>query len=95
MCTTIIKNKNMGHIIEKREQLKSNFEYTLAKKTIKKHSLISLKQQTKVLVEMDEDFKPFLTKLTTQINGMKNGELNEERREKIKNLVSKHLNTTS
>ncbi len=85
----------MEHIIEKRKQLRSNFEYTLAKKNVKKNSLISLKQQTKVLVEMDENFKPFLTKLTTQINGMKNGKLNEERRDKIKKLVSNYLNTTS
>ncbi len=78
---------------EKQGQLKQNFEKVLAQKTIKKGSLISLKHQTQSLVKEDNDFKPFLTKLTTQINGMRNGVLNEERREKIRYLVSEYLDT--
>jgi len=83
----------MEHIKQKQEQLKSNFEKVLAQKTIEKGSILSLKRQTRVLVKNDETFKPFLTKLTTQINGMKNGVLNDERREKIQNLVSDYLDT--
>ncbi len=81
----------MEHIKQKQEQLKSNFEKVLAQKTIEKGSILSLKRQTRVLVKNDETFKPFLTKLTTQINGMKKGVLNYDRREKIQNLVFEYL----
>mgnify|MGYP001301564228 CR=1 FL=1 len=84
----------MTHIQEKETQIKKNFKKVLNQKTITKGELLSLKKQTKALVDMEINFKPFLSKLTTQINGMKNGKLNNERKEKITNLVNEYLNTT-
>ncbi len=81
----ILVKKTMNHIDEAAEQLGKNLKRILAKKRVLKSEVISLKQQAKTLADYDEKFAPLLSRITTQVNGMK-GELSSERREKLKTL---------
>lgn len=80
----------MTHIDEAFQQLDKNFARTLAKKRILKSEIISLKQQAKKLSDYNPKFKPLLSRITTQVNGMK-GELSQERRQKIKEIYEEYF----
>ena len=80
----------MNHIDEAKEQLGKNLQRILAKKRVLKSEVMSLKQQAKSLADYDEKFNPLLSKITTQVNGMK-GELNQERRGKIESIRKEYF----
>lgn len=80
----------MNHIDEAKEQLGKNLQRILAKKRVLKSEVMSLKRQAKALVDYDEKFNPLLSKITTQVNGMK-GELNEERRAKLEAIRKEYF----
>ena len=80
----------MTHIDEAKQQLGKNLTRILTKKRILKSEIISLKQQAKKLSEYNPKFKPLLSRITTQVNGMK-GELSPERRQKIKEIYEEYF----
>lgn len=80
----------MNHIDEAKEQLGKNLQRILAKKRVLKSEVISLKQQAKTLADYDHKFNPLLSKITTQVNGMK-GELNQERRSKLETIRKEYF----
>ncbi len=80
----------MNHIDEAKEQLGKNFQRILSKKRVLKSEVMSLKQQAKILANYDKKFNPLLSRITTQVNGMK-GELNQERRSKLEGIRKEYF----
>ncbi len=85
-----IKQK-VSHVDEQVVRCKTYFQKMLLKTTIYKADMISLKQQARVLSELDEDYRSLYSRITTQLNGMKNGKLNEERLEKLDTIFYEHF----
>jgi cell division septum initiation protein DivIVA len=81
---------NIDHIDQLKEQLEDNLKRILTKKRVLKSEVISLKRQAKTLASYDEKFNSLLSKITTQVNGMK-GELNEDRRSKLQLLIKEYF----
>lgn len=86
-----IKQKKVSHVDEQVVRCKTYFQKMLQKTTIYKADVISLKQQARVLSELDEDYRSLYSRITTQVNGMRNGNLSPERREKMDTLFNEYF----
>ena len=80
------------HVKQQKLQVKKNCVQIFQRKRIKKAHLIKLKRQLRRFIKMDPSYDGFypkiLSRLTTQINGMKTNVLNVERREKVWEIFS-------
>lgn len=73
------------------DNLRRAFDEVLCKENIYKIDVLVLKRLAKVLVDVNSEYKPLLSKITTQINGMDRFILSEKRRKKLENLRSFYL----
>lgn len=81
----------MDHTEETTARVKNHFAKLLQKKSIHKADLITLKQQTRSLAEVNSYFKSLCSRITTQVNGMKHGILDAERRIKVHELYHEYF----
>ncbi len=85
------QKQKLTHVDEQIIRCKNFFQKMLQKTTIYKADVISLKQQARVLSELDEGYRSLYSRITTQVNGMRNGNLSPERREKVDTLFNEYF----
>ena len=74
-----------------KEELISAFKKILQQNVVYKTDVMILKGKARKLAKSDESFKPLLSRITTQLNGMKNGVLCDQRRENLQALFHEYL----